>query len=85
MKRKPSRRRIMTKGVIIQEHRRVFFHSNPTPPWICTECDVDMWHREEVAIHHIDEDPSRNCLENLAPLHFGCHTRLHSRRRRVGG
>ena len=31
-----------------------------------------------VVIHHIDEDPSNNDLENLAPLCPNCHSQAHS-------
>ncbi len=30
-------------------------------------------------IHHLDEDPSNNAIDNLAPLCPNCHTQAHSR------
>ena len=45
---------------------------------LCTSCEVcNDTHRLEV--HHIDENPSNNTIENLLKLCHTCHKKVHSR------
>ena len=71
----------------------VFYAFNGPGPYQCMFCekqilawwDVD-WdgsfderNANALVVHHLDENHFNNHPENLAPIHYGCHTALHRR------
>lgn len=65
-------------------HRRKFFYNN-RPPYDCWFCGdpVIILHGyaggSGASIHHVDENPRNNSLDNLVIVHFGCHSSIHHR------
>lgn len=66
-----------------RKFREVFFAFNGSGPYSCEICgeEVDFW---SVLIHHRNHDHDDNRLENLGPVHRGCHTKHHSTGRDIG-
>lgn len=40
----------------------------------CFVCDKER----KIVVHHIDHDRSNNDIDNLVPLCYGCHRKVHS-------
>jgi hypothetical protein len=57
-------------------YRQIFIDSNGPGPWPCYGCFSPV-SPEELLVHHIDRDHLNDEVTNLAPMHKGCHTRLH--------
>lgn len=46
--------------------------------YICQECNVDLnCEKRLLHVHHVDENPGNNTLENLIPLCLECHSKKH--------
>lgn len=45
---------------------------------ICYLCNTDLpVNPGEIVVHHIDENPKNNNIENLSVVHKSCHLRYH--------
>jgi len=61
-------------------HRELFFAHNGPGPYDCFHChtEVDF---SSVTVHHVDDDHDNNAIENLVPMHNGCHRQYHATKR----
>jgi len=58
----------------VYQHRRVFFEVHGQGPFICHVCAAPLtW--AEMHIDHLDDNPTNNLVENLAPACPGCNQR----------
>lgn len=61
--------------------RRVFLSEHPVGPWTCVVCNEPITEKGKsnrgLQVHHKDKDIGNNRLDNLEPLHGGCHGRHH--------
>lgn len=62
-------------------HRTVFLSAYPGP-WVCVECNKSILvlgrQSDSLSVHHVNEDKLDNRLDNLVPMHNGCHKRHHA-------
>lgn len=56
-------------------YRKIYRDAHGDGPYTCTFCDEAMTKLE--VVHHRDEDPSNNDLENLKAMHTVCHNKHH--------
>ena len=61
------------------KHRDVFFAHNGPGPFACSYCSEEVT-LDDTLVHHNDGNYTNNDLANLAPMHFGCHTKHHNAR-----
>lgn len=63
-------------------YREIFFAHNGMGPFDCVFCGEAAdptipWSRKALVVHHQDENPQNNEVQNLVAAHHGCHVSAH--------
>jgi len=67
----------------VAKGREVFLAANPDWPWTCFFCGEEVWSREDLQVHHMDEIDFHNDIGNLFAVHPGCHKKWHAALKRI--